>query len=178
MTDSFSLFDLLLLAISVYVLYAGITGKGRLYNVENIKEGKEEEFKNYMRKLYIWLGIAMVINSGASLLKGTFYTYQETVAATDTTAGVYEWVMTKELGAFSFMSAKVFDIISYTALIITIALIVFLVIKMRKYTDKAKEAERRSGGSSGASCARNGGCVLPSSAFEFDDDDKTTDSGK
>jgi hypothetical protein len=179
MTGSTSLFDLLLLAISVYVLYAGITGKGRLYTIENIKEGKETEFKALMRKLYIVLGILMTINSGASLLKGMYYTYQETVAATDTTGAVYEWVMTKDLGAFSFMTARAFDIVSWVALAFTLALIVVLVVFMRRYTDKEKEAAKKSGGSAGsAACARKGGCVLPSSAFEFEEDDKTSGSDK
>ena len=62
MSSSLSMFDWLLLAISVYVLYAGIVGKGRLYSVENIKEGKEEEFKKLSQKIYIFLGIAMIIN--------------------------------------------------------------------------------------------------------------------
>ena len=180
MTGSTSLFDLMLLAISVYVLYAGITGKGRLYTIENIKDGKEAEFKAFIRKLYIVLGILMTVNSGASLLKGVFYTYQETVAATDTTAAVYEWVQTKDLGAFSFLSAMAFDIISWVALAFTLAIIVVLIVFMRKYTDKTKETAKKSGGSSSskaASCSR-GGCVLPPSAFEFDDEDKAAGSGK
>jgi len=173
MTGTTSLFDLLLLAISVYVLYAGITGKGRLYTIENVKEGKEKEFKTRLRKLYIVLGALMTVNSGASLLKGVFYSYEETVAATDTTDAVYEWVQTKSLGAFSFLTPQAFDIISWVALALTLGLIVLLVVMMRRYTDKSKEAAKKSGGSSSAaSCSRKGGCVLPSSAFEFDDDDK------
>ena len=38
MSNSFAMFDWLLLAVSVYVLYSGIVGKGKLYSVENIKE--------------------------------------------------------------------------------------------------------------------------------------------
>lgn len=178
MTGSSSLFDLLLLAISVYVLYAGITGKGRLYTIENIKEGKEDEFKKLIQKIYIVLGIIMTINSGSSLLKSMFYTYQETAAATDTTSAVYGWVMTKDLGAFSFMTPLTFDIISWVALAITLAIIVVLVMFMRRYTDKDKEAAKRSGSSSGASCSRKGGCALPSSAFEFEDDEKSSGSDK
>lgn len=82
MSDSFAMFDWLL-AVSFYVLYAGIVGKGKLYSVENIKEGMEEEFKALSRKIYIFLGIAMVINS-ASLLRNTFYAYQEITPATET----------------------------------------------------------------------------------------------
>lgn len=168
MTDSFSMFDWLLLAISGYVLYAGITGKGRLYSVENIKEGMEEKFKQFSRKVYIFLGIAMIINSGASLLRGTFYAYQEVTAATDTTAAVYEWVATKDLGIFSFLTPVAFNIISYVALAITLGLIVLLVVAMRKYVDKEAQAKK----SAASSAARSNASSMPSSAFEFDDEEK------
>ena len=85
MTDSFSLFDMLLLAIAAYVLYAGIVGKGRLFSLENIKEGMEKEYISMSRKFYILLGVFMLINSGASLLRGVFY-QQVVTAATETTA--------------------------------------------------------------------------------------------
>jgi len=174
MTDTFSLFDILLLAISAYVLYAGITGKGRLYNVENIKEGMEEEFKSMTRKLYIVLGSIMIVNSGASLLRGALYSYEEVSAATDTTAAVYEWIAKKDLGSFAFLTPKVLGIISYVALGVTMALIVLLIVKMRKYTDKEAAAKKKAA-ASGAACSRNGGCVLPKSAFEFDDENKKQD---
>lgn len=169
MTDSFSLFDWLLLAISVYVLYAGVTGKGRLYSMENIKEGKEQEFKTFSRKIYILLGIAMVINSGASLLRSSLYAYQEVTAATDSTAAVYEWVAQKDLGSFAFLTPLVFSIISYVALAITLGLIVLLVVKMRSFMDKEAQAKK----SESASCSRGSCSSMPSSAFEFDDEDKT-----
>ena len=159
------MFDWLLLAISVYVLYAGIVGKGRLYSVENIKEGKEEEFKQLSRKIYIFLGIAMVINSGASLLRSTFYTYQEVTPASGTTAAVYDLVATKDLGAFSFLTPTVFDIISYVALAVTLGLIVLLVVKMRKYIDKEAQSKASQGAAKSASS-------MPSSAFNFDEEDK------
>ena len=167
MSSSFAMFDWLLLAISVYVLYAGIVGKGRLYSVENIKEGQEEAFKALSRKIYIFLGIAMVINSAASLLRNTFYAYQEITPAAGTAKAVYGWVMIKDLGAFSFLTAPVFDIISYVALAVTLGLIVFLVVKMRKYMDKNAQAKK-------AEAAKPaGGSSMPSSAFNFDDEDKS-----
>lgn len=170
MSDSFSMFDWLLLAISAYVLYAGITGKGRLYSVENIKEGMEEEFKQFSRKIYILLGIAMVINSGASLLRNAVYAYQEVTPATDTTAAVYEWVATKDLGVFSFLTPTAFNIISYVALAITLGLIVMLVVVMRKYVDK--DAQAKKAAASGAA-QKKASSSMPSSAFDFDDEDKT-----
>ena len=168
MSDTFSLFDIMLLAIAVYVLYAGITGKGRLYNAENIKEGMEEKFKALTRKIYIFLGIAMIINSGASLTRGLLYG-QVLTEATETTAAFYTWEPKVELGGFSFMTPTVFNIISYVALGITLALIIFLVIKMRAYTDK-EAAKKRADSAAGS--AKQSACTLPRSAFEFDDEDK------
>ncbi len=169
MTGSFTLFDWLMLAIAVYVLYAGIVGKGRLYSVENIKEGKEEEFKSFSRKVYIYLGIAMVINSIASILRNTLYTSQEVTPATESAAAVYEVVATRDLGAFSFLTPLVFNIITYVALAITLGLIVLLVVMMRKYVDKNAQPKK----SSGASCARGACNTLPSSAFDFDEEEKS-----
>ena len=166
MTGSFAMFDWLLLAVSFYVLYSGIVGKGKLYNVENIKEGKEEEFKQLSRKIYIFLGIAMVINSAASLLRNTFWVYQATTEATETTKAVYEWVPLKDLGAFSFLSPTVFDIISYVALGVTLGLIVLLVVKMRKFIDKNAQAKAKQ------STTASRPSSMPSSAFNFDEEDK------
>ena len=166
MSNSFAMFDWLLLAVSFYVLYAGIVGKGKLYSVENIKEGMEEEFKALSRKIYIFLGIAMVINSAASLLRNTFYAYQEITPATETAKAVYGWVTIKELGAFSFLTAPVFDIISYVALALTLGLIVFLVVKMRKYVDKTAQSK------SSQASSKHGSSSMPSSAFNFDEEDK------
>ena len=166
MSGSFAMFDWLLLAVSFYVLYAGIVGKGKLYSVENIKEGMEEEFKALSRKIYIFLGIAMVINSAASLLRNTFYAYQEVTPATETAKAVYDWVSLKDLGAFSFLTPVVFDVISYVALALTLGLIVLLVVKMRKYVDKNAQAKANQG------AAAKGASSMPSSAFNFDEEDK------
>ena len=168
MGDSFAMFDWLLLAISVYVLYAGIVGKGRLYSVENIKEGMEEEFKQLSRKIYIFLGIAMVINSGASILRGMLYAYEEITPATETVDAVSGWVATRDLGAFKFMTIEVFNIISYVALAVTLGLIVYLVIKMRQYVDKNAQAKK-----SAAAGAPKSTSSMPSSAFNFDEDEKS-----
>jgi hypothetical protein len=170
MTGSFAMFDWLLIAVSFYVLYSGIVGKGKLYSVENIKEGMEEEFKALSRKIYIFLGIAMVINSAASLVRNMFYSYQEITPATETAKAVfgYKLIEGKSLGAFSFMTPIAFDIISYIALGVTLGLIVLLVVKMRKYIDKDAQAKAKQ------SAAPRGGSSMPSSAFNFDEDDKNT----
>jgi hypothetical protein len=167
MSGSFALFDWLLLAISVYVLYSGIVGKGKLYSAENIKEGMQEAFKAFSRKVYIFLGITMIINSGASLMRSTFYTYHEITPATETAKATGEWVATQDLGVFSFLTSKVLDIISYCALAITLGLIVLLIVKMRKYIDKNTQAKKSDAAKPG------GGSSMPSSAFNFDDDEKS-----
>ena len=89
----------------------------------------------------------MVINSGASILRNSYYSYEAAIPATDTTPAVFEWVAVKDLGIFSFLTTTVLDIISYVALATTLGLIVLLVVKMRKYIDKnhAVEEGRRSG---------------------------------
>ena len=169
MTSSFAMFDWLLLAVSFYVLYAGIVGKGKLYSVENIKEGMEEEFKALSQKIYIFLGITMVINSAASLLRSSFYVYQEVAPATEAAKAVYTWQLIegKSLGFFSFLTAPVIDIISYVALALTLGLIVLLVVKMRKYVDKNAQSKAKQ------STSAAGGSSMPSSAFNFDEDDKS-----
>ena len=161
MSGSFAMFDWLLLAISVYVLYSGIVGKGKLYSVENIKEDKQEEFKAFSRKIYIFLGITMIINSGASLLSSYLYP----VAATAQEASATEPII--DLGAFSFLTPSVFRIITVVALVVTLGLIVFLIVKMRKYIDKNTQAKKSDAAKPG------GGSSMPSSAFNFDDDEKS-----
>lgn len=168
MSDTFSLFDIMLLAIAAYVLYAGIVGKGRLYAVDNIKEGMEEKFKAMSRKFYIALGVFMLLNSGSSLTRGLLYK-QVVTAATETTAASAAWEPKMDLGQFAFMTPKVFDYISYIALGITLALIVLLVVLMRKYTDK-DAAKKRAAAAAGK--PQQNPNSLPRSAFEFDDEDK------
>ncbi len=177
MTNSSSFFDILLLAISVYVLIAGIRGKGRLFQVENVKKGMEEKLKSTSRKIYISLGVAMLINCASSLTSGLFYSYEEVTAATDTEDAVYQWVQTRDLGSFSFMTREVFSIISWVALAITMGLIVLLVVLLRKYVDK--DAQKRAS-ASGARQAdpRQQGHTLPVSAFEFDEPEQTADRKK
>ena len=47
-----------------------------------------------------------------------------------------------EMGKFAFMTPEVFNIISYVALGITLALIVLLAVLMRKYMDKDAAKKR------------------------------------
>ena len=76
-------------------------------------------------------------------------------------------VATKDLGAFSFLTPTVFNIISYVALAMTLGLIVLLIVKMRKYVDKDAQAKRAA-----AAGPAKSGSSMPSSAFNFDEDEK------
>ena len=69
------LFDLVLMAMAVYILIGGISGKGKLLKADNIKEGKEEEFKKYSRILYIVLGCTMLLHSLSTTVQNLLYVY-------------------------------------------------------------------------------------------------------
>ena len=66
------LFPILLLAMSIYVFYSAITGKGRLFSMENIKEDAKEKVHKLLRTLYFVLGAIMLLmalsNFGQSVL--------------------------------------------------------------------------------------------------------------
>ena len=153
------MFDYLLLAMAVYVLYAGISGKGRLYAVENIKEGMEKAFKKTMRWVYIGLGASMVLNSATSLLINTLYT----LSAED---GSYTAAV--ELGKWAFLTPELLRVLGYVFLGLTIAGVVLMIVVMRRFVDKEaqKKAQQQS-----AQVARQAGHILPVSAFEFDDEE-------
>ena len=151
------LFDLILIAMSIYVLISGIRGKGRLFQIDNLKEGKEEEFLKKARKLYIALGIAMVINSGFSLLLTELYTYDDNYLLT---------VPLYDLGDWAFLTPGLIKGISYVALAAMIGLLVLLGVFMSKMTDRNAPPKKRENGA-----PRNGTKApvsFPTSAFEFD----------
>ena len=66
------LFPILLLAMSIYVFYGAITGKGKLYSLDNIKEDCKEKVHKYLRILYFVLGALILMmaltNFGQSVL--------------------------------------------------------------------------------------------------------------
>lgn len=168
--QSLSLFDYLLLAMGVYVLVAGIRGKGRLYNVENIKEGMEEQFIQTMRKLYIALGVVMTFNGLISLVKYVFYSYQEVIPATETMTAGYDWVPLRDLGPFSFLTIPVINILTYVCTGLAIVGIVVMIIVTRKMTDKEAAARRAEQYKNSADAAKQAGHILPVSAFDFEDE--------
>lgn len=158
-----SLFDMLLLAMGVYVLVAGITGKGKMYTADNIKKGMEEKFKKTLRILFLCLGIFMILNSVSSLLMGMLYTSQVVQEATETTAAVYEVVPAVELGGWSFLTPELLTTLMYVFMGVTIALVVALIFIIRKFVDKNAPRQRQ------GNDPRQAGHVLPVDAFEFDD---------
>lgn len=52
--------DILILGIAVYALVTAITGTGAMFKNEFIKEGKEEDFKKYVRICALIVGVCML----------------------------------------------------------------------------------------------------------------------
>lgn len=158
------LYYVILLGMGVYVLIAGITGKGRLYAVDNVKEGMEEKFQKTMRAIYLALGISMTLNGVVSALMEILYTTQVVQEATDSTPQVTEIVARYDLGFFSFLTPMVLTILTYVCMAVVIGLIVLMIVKLRKMTDRNA---RRS--SSNGQPDRQAGHILPVDAFDFDE---------
>lgn len=175
MNSTLNILDYIMLVMGVYVLISGIRGKGRLYSTENIKEELLEKFISITRKLYIALGIVMSLNGLASVLRYSFYTVQEITPATETAPAVYDWVLTKDLGAFSFLTIPVLNIITYVCIALAVGLLVWTGVVINKMTDKNKRA---SGQSSGSGSGKQAGHTLPVSAFDFTDDSQSADAHK
>ncbi len=66
------LFPILLLAMGIYVFYGAITGKGKLFSLENIKEESKEKVHKLLRGIYFALAAIMLLmaltNFGQSVL--------------------------------------------------------------------------------------------------------------
>lgn len=160
-----SLFDLLLLGLGIYVLVAGITEKGKLYAADNVKEGMEEKFKSAMRKVYLALGIVMLLNGIASMLMSLLYEPKTLQEATETAAAVFEMVPKFDLGAWSFLTYKLLTTLTYIFMGFVVALIVVMIIVLRKLT------ERKAAPAGSAQNSRQAGHILPVDAFDFDEEE-------
>jgi len=115
----------------------------------------------------------MIINGGFSLLKTYLYEYVEVAAATETTAAVYDTVLKdgRSLGAFTFLTPKFFNILTYVFMGLVVAGVVVLIVVMRKMTDRTAQQKASSDDPDAQKRAeRQAGHVLPVSAFEFDDE--------
>ena len=170
MDSTFSLFDYVILAMGVYVLVAGIRGKGRLYQVENIKEGMAEKFISIMRRLYIALGAIMTVNGLLSIAKYTLFTLVEVTPATDTATAVYDWVPKAESGFWSFLTIPVIQVLAYICTALSLAAVVVLIVITRKMTDKEAVAKQAAAARAGSTSPNQAGHILPVSAFDFDDE--------
>lgn len=152
------LFDLILMAMAVYILIGGISGKGKLLKADNIKEGKEEEFRKYSRIVYIVLGCVMLIHSATTSVQNLLYVYdpesQSIVAATDS-------------GLANAISYDLLRVISIIFFALTIIALIVLIVLMRKYTDKEKAKQK----ASGTQNERQKGHILPVDAFDFDEEE-------
>lgn len=172
--QTLSMFDYVLLAMGVYVLVAGIRGKGRLFAFENIKEGMEERFSKIMRRIYIVLGAVMTLNGLISVAKYSFYSYEEVIPATETMTAGYDWVLKRDLGPLSFLTMPVINVLTYVCTGLSIAGLVTLIIVTRKMTDKTA-AGKRAQQTQSAAAAKQAGHTLPVSAFDFEEDDAQPD---
>lgn len=170
MSSTLSILDYIMLAMGVYVLVAGIRGKGRLYSVENIKKDLREKFMSVMRKFYIALGVIMTINGLLSVLRYTFYTVAEITPATETAKAVYDWVPARDLGAFSFLTIPVINVLTYVCIGLAVGLLVWMSIIIRKMTDRNAAAGSSGQSGDGASADKQAGHTLPVSAFDFEDE--------
>ena len=67
------------------MLYAGITGKGKLYAADNVKEEYAEKFPKVLRKMFLGLGVVMLLMSACNFAPGLLYEqeYYFTASYTD-----------------------------------------------------------------------------------------------
>ncbi len=171
---AFSLFDLLLIAMGAYVLFAGITGKGKLYSVNNLKEGMEVPFKKTMRVLFIVIGISMLCNSLSAVCKNLLYDYSIVSGSTEANDAVYDFVLKEGMEQWSWATPKLFDILVYVFMGLSIVTIVLMVVAIRKMTDKNAPAQATQ--QANAQAARQVGHTLPVDAFDFDNKGNIIDS--
>lgn len=170
MDGSFSAFDFIIIALGVYVLVAGIRGKGRLYGTGKVKEGKEKLLHKTMRIIYCVIGVTMLLNGASSMLTNRLYEAVIVQEATENSQAIYEIVSRVELPAqWAFLTPGFLNAFTLGCMVVAVCAIVVLVITTKKFTVKGAPAETQN--ASGAS-PRPSGHILPTSAFEFDDPEK------
>ena len=164
------LFSVILLAIGVYVLVSGIRGKGKLFVVENLKEGYEEKFVKSMRCFLIPIGALMIVNGADSIGKSLLYD----MVTNETTGEItYALKETVNLGSFQFLTVKFFDIVNYVCLGLVIAGVVGWLLITRKMTDRNAAPRTASSDPEAQKRAeRQAGHTLPVSAFEFEEEEE------
>ena len=150
------MFDVILIAMSVYILVGGIAGKGRLFKVNNIKEGQEENFIKYSRLVYIILGVVMFFHSLSGLVQNIMYEYNAETGA---------YVATGKLAFLSSISYDALRIISIVFFALTLAGLGGLIVVMKKFTNPDPKSNSKDPNGD-----RQAGHTLPVDAFEFDDE--------
>lgn len=161
------LFDLLLIAMGAYVLFAGVTGKGKLYNVDNLKEGMEVKFKKTMRVLFIVIGLSMLLNSLSAVCKNLLYDYSVVSGSVEANDAVYDFVLKEGMEQWNWATPTLFDVLVYIFMGISVVTIVLMVIAIRKMTDKNAPSKAKQ--EANAQAARQVGHTLPVDAFDFDE---------
>ena len=164
-------FNIIIAAGAAYLIISGIRGKGKLFEIQNAKEGCREKLVKWLRILYIIVGIAMLFNTLGSIVSTYAYEYVETQAATETTQAVYELQQKADLGSFSFLTYNVLRIVSLTAFGISIAALVAVFILFNKMTDRnaPKKAANQGGKEQAQGYQTKTGEFMPASAFDFDE---------
>lgn len=156
-------FSVIMLAMSLYVLVGGIVGKGKLFQIEGLKKGKEQQAKTTLRIIYVITGLFMSLNTCLSYLRDKMYGYSPE-------AGVM--VRTDYLPKLN-LSYKLLNVGSFVMLGITMAGVVAMFVAINRFVDReaARAAQEK------AAAAKNGrkaapGSVFPQDAFEFEDENE------
>ncbi len=152
-------FNIILLALALYVLVVAIRGKGRLYDTKFIKDGKEKEYVKAIRIVYLFMSIVMILNSAANIISDIYYTDNESFAA----------MRAKGMGVLSFLTQDVLFVLSMVFLGLVVVSLVVLVVVSRKFIDKEKQQAGMQAQRGSYSDPRQQGHILPVSAFEFDE---------
>lgn len=145
--------DVIIAALGVYLLVSGIRGKGKFYQVQQVKEENRAEYVKAAKKNFIIIGVALIVDGVMSALKEVLY---------ESSADGMEQV------------AKTSIQIPYTVFEITVlavlAVLIITVIRMNKLTKKYVVPNMGNGEGQTGSGKPQTNHVLPVSAFEFDEE--------
>lgn len=154
-----SIFDLFLAGIGLYAVICGILGRGKLLQVDNVKEGCEEKLMRGQRIMYAVVGTFMFLNAVMSVLLSVLY---ERVAVEN----IYEFQPKFDLGAWSFLTPKFLTTMTFVFMFISLAVIVALIVFLKKMTNKPEKQKK---GEKGAKPAQQS--AFPDAAFDFGDEE-------
>lgn len=158
--SSISIFDIFMAVIAAYVLISAIIGSGRIFIVQNVKEGREEIVQKGQRWFYLVIGLVMLINAICSMLMSYFYEVQVIDNA-------YFYVPKHDMGSFSYLTSAFLSTTTFVCMGIALLTILGLVIFIRKNTDRTKRGENVY---QKAKKKKNAEPPMPSGAFDFDDE--------